>query len=248
MGAAVPADQLRDRRGQARQRDHEVDAQDADGEHVEDAAERRPGGADDRGERVTDLAREVGDELPDLGRDVGVPEGVAEPVVAPLQVGDISRQRCGELRHLPGQHRDQQRHEQGHEHDQPDEDDGHRPAPADPQLAEPLDGRIQADGQHERDQREEQHVGDPPCGGDHEQRGDDGQRGPHPVRPRRPHLRPRRLSRRRGRLRSRHAGGSGLRLCGLRRLALARSAGPVVSGAVSGLGDHPHLLVQSPRR
>ena len=184
----------------------------------------------------------------DLGRDVGVPEGVAEPVVAPLQVGEIAGQRAGELGHLPGQHRDQQRDEQGQEHDQPDEDDGHRPAPADSQLAEPLDGRIQADGEHERDQRQEKDVGDPPGRGDHEQRGDDGERGPHPVGPRRPHLRPHRLSRRWGRFRSRRAGGSGLRLCGLRWLALARCAGTVVSGGVSGLGDHPHLLVQSPRR
>jgi hypothetical protein len=156
-----------------------------------------PAAPDDVGERVPDPAGEIGDELPHLRRDVGVPEGVAEPVVAPLQVGDVPRQRSGELRHLAGQHRDQQRHEQGHEQDQPDEDDGHRPTPADPQPAQPLDGRIQADGQHERDQRQQQHMGDPPRGGDHEQRAHDRQRGPHPVRPRRPHLRPRRLRRRR---------------------------------------------------
>jgi hypothetical protein len=70
-------------------------AQDADGEHVEDAAERRPGPADDRRERDADSFREVGDEPPDLGRDVGVPEGSAEPVVALLQVGGIPRQRAG---------------------------------------------------------------------------------------------------------------------------------------------------------
>jgi hypothetical protein len=108
VGAAVRADQLGDGRGQPRQRDHEVDAQDADGEHVEDAAERRAGGANDVGERLADLARQIGDELPDLGRDVGVPEGVAEPVVSPLQVGEIPGQRRGELRHFPGQQRDQQ--------------------------------------------------------------------------------------------------------------------------------------------
>jgi hypothetical protein len=90
-GAAVGADQLRDGRGQPRQRDHEVDAQDGDGEHVEDPAERGAGGADDRGERVADPARQVGDELADLGRDVRVPEGVSQPVVAPLQVGDVAR-------------------------------------------------------------------------------------------------------------------------------------------------------------
>ena len=114
---------------------------------------------------------------------------------ASLQVLDVGGHGGGELPYLLRHGRNEQDREQQEEQSQSREDQGHAPTTLQAKTLEGPHGRVQPDGEDERDDDDQKYVRDAPGGGDHGECGHNGERRSNPVRDRRPPRRPLRQTR-----------------------------------------------------